>query len=305
MTKTRTINRFLILTLTALVIPYEAGAMELGDIQLNSYLNQSLKAQITVQPSEGNDMDKVHIGLAPQAAFDKAGITRSSALDLIKFQLMKEKDGKSIIKLTSQKPIKEPFLDFILEMSSPKEHVMREYTVLLDAPVNSPETAPPADAGVATTPSGQAAAGPATRLQDASSPASSPAIATRSIEPKLTPDGYGPTMRPNTLWVIAQALRPDESVSIEQEMLALVNKNPEAFYHSNVNELKAGYFLHKPDKALIMQVSKTDAAREVKLEYQRWLQSKQGQPSSAAVAAPKSDTGDGEPKAKSMDPDAT
>jgi pilus assembly protein FimV len=103
---------------------------------------------------------------------------------------------------------------------------------------------------------------------------SSPAIAPRSIEPKLTHDGYGPTMRPNTLWYIAEAMHPNISSSIPQVMLAIVKKNPEAFYNNNVNALKAGYVLRIPDKDLIDQISEADADKEVKLQYQRWMHSK-------------------------------
>lgn len=303
---TSAIKRSFILTVATLAIPYEASAMELGDIKLNSYLYQSLQAQINVPPAEENQMRNAHIGLAPRTEFEKAGITRSAALNLIKFKLAKDKDGNPIIQLTTQQPVKEPFLDFILEVTWPKGHLMREYTVLLDTPVNPREAVSPTEARAATPPSENAATGSAAQLQAAaSSAASSPAVATHSIEPKLTPNGYGPTMRPNTLWDIAKALRPDESVSIEQVMLALVKKNPEAFYHNNVNELKAGYILHTPDKALIMQVSEVDADREVKLQYQRWLQSRNGKLPSAAVATSKSSDAETKPATKIMAADAT
>lgn len=302
---TSAMKRSFILTLTTLAIPYGANAMELGDIKLNSYLYQSLQAQISVQPSEGNEMRDARISLAPRTDFEKAGITRSAALDHIKFRLEKDKDGKPIIQLTTQGPVKEPILDFIVEMTWPKGHLTREYTVLLDTPANSQQAAPPSEARVAIPSSENAATGSAAQLQEASSAASSSAVANRSIEPKLTPDGYGPTMRPNTLWDIAKALRPDESVSIEQVMLALVKKNPEAFYHNNVNELKAGYFLHTPDKALIMRVSEADAGREVKLQYQRWLQSRKGKLPSAAVATSNPSDAEAKPLRKTMAADAT
>ena len=87
-------------------------------------------------------------------------------------------------------------------------------------------------------------------------------------------------MHPDTLWPIAKAVRPDPWVN-EQVMLALVKENSEAFYNANVNELKAGYVLHIPDIAMIKQVSEADAEQEVKLQYQRWVQSRQGAQSPA------------------------
>jgi len=254
-----------ILTQIALFAPYQVDAQELGDIDLNSYLNQSLNAQISMTSAEVGGLDEARIGLASTTDFEKAGIKRLAVLDLIKFKLVKGVDGKEVIQLTTQEPIKEPLLDFILEVTLPKGRLMREYSVLLDPPVAIRETASPAQASVMDASEGRV-------MSDRTAP--SPVTATRSIEPKLTHDGYGPTMRPNTLWYIAEAMHPDVSTSIPQVMLALVKKNPGAFYNNNVNALKAGYFLRIPDSDLINQISEADADKEVKLQYRRWLHSK-------------------------------
>jgi pilus assembly protein FimV len=263
-----------VLTQIALFAPYQAGAQGLGDIELNSYLNQSLDAQISVTPAKAGELDEARIGLASKTDFEKAGIKRRAVLDLIKFKLVKSMDGKQAIKLTTQEPIKEPLLDFILEVTWPKGRLLREYSVMLDPPVTTQETAPPAQTSVMGASEARTMNSRAGLQQVTASTAPSPAIATRSIEPKLSNHGYGPTMRPNTLWDIAEAMRPDTSASIEQVMLAIVKKNPEAFYNNNVNALKAGYILRIPDKGLISQVSEADATKQVKLQYQRWQQSK-------------------------------
>jgi pilus assembly protein FimV len=263
-----------VLTQIALLTSYRAGAEALGDIELNSHLNQSLNAQISVTSADAGRLDEARIGLASETDFEKAGIKRRAVLNLIKFKLVKGANGEQTIELTTQEPIKEPLLDFILEVRLPNGRLTREYSVMLDPPATTQESSSPAQASVMGTPAERAASG-RTALQKVSvSTAPSLALPTRSIEPKLTDHGYGPTMRPNTLWDIAEAMYPDTSASTQQVMLAIVKKNPEAFYNKNVNALKAGYFLRIPGKDLINQISKADADKEVTLQYQRWRQSR-------------------------------
>jgi len=266
-----TMKRFFVLSQIALLAPCVAVAQELGDIEVNSHLNQSLNARISVTPAQAGELDTARIGLASDADFERAGIKPRPVLDAIKFKFVKDTDGKQFIELSTQKPIKEPLLDFIVEVTLPDSRLMREYSVFLDPPV-TPQAPPSSPHTVAmtsrTVPSQKTSATPP-----------SPVIATRSIEPKLTRSGYGPTMRPNTLWDIAKAMYPDTSASTQQVMLAIVKGNPEAFYDKNVNALKAGYFLHTPGKNLINQISAADAEKEVTLQYQRWRQYKRQQSS--------------------------
>jgi pilus assembly protein FimV len=269
-----TVKWMLVLTQIALFTPYRAGALTLGDIELNSYLNQSLNARISVTSTETGEWDEAHIGLAPEADFEKAGIQHRAVLDLIKFKIIKTLDGNQAIELTSREPIKEPLLDFILEVTLPNGHLIREYSVMLNPSTVAQEPSSPALASVMGAPKEGVMNNDAAPLQITESTIASPAPPSRSIEPKLTEQGYGPTMRPNTLWDIANAMYPDTSASTQQVMLAIVKGNPEAFYDNNVNALKAGYFLHTPGKDLINQISATDAEKEVTLQYQRWLQSK-------------------------------
>jgi len=65
---------------------------------------------------------------------------------------------------------------------------------------------------------------------------------------------YGPVDTGKTLWSIAEEVRPDESVTIKQMMVALLRANPEAFEGENVNKLKRGSVLRIPgrDEASIL-----------------------------------------------------
>ena len=289
----RTVIGIFTLLLLTLLAPYRAGALGLGDIKLSSYLNQPLKAQIGLLPAQAGELDDTKIGLAPNDAFERAGIERRDVLDQLNFKVVKGADGRPVIQVTSQQPIKEPFLDFILQVTWPNGRLLREYTVLLDPPVTTPESAPPIQPAVSATTTVPAetatqAAAPAPVAGEAGAvpeAAAAAGIPTRSIDAKLTHDAYGPTQRTDTLWSIAKTVRPNGSVSVQQVMLALVKNNPDAFYNDNVNTLKAGYVLRLPDLALINQVDEAQAIREVKHQYQQWQDMKAGKLPATGAAA--------------------
>jgi len=202
-----------VLTQIALLSPHPANAQALGEIEVDSHLNQSLNARISVTSAEADELDGARIGLASEADFEKAGIERRAVLNGIQFKLVKGIDGGHSIELTTQESIKEPLLDFIVEVALPNGRLIREYSVMLDPPAAGHETAAPTKTSLMGAPHESAMNSDTAPQQMAVSPAPSPAIPARSIEPKLTDDGYGPIMRPNTLWDIAEAMHPDPSAS--------------------------------------------------------------------------------------------
>jgi len=61
----------------------------------------------------------------------------------IKYDVVLRGPGAPYVKLSSERPVREPFLNFILEAQWPSGKLLREYTVLLDLPVFSDEPAAP------------------------------------------------------------------------------------------------------------------------------------------------------------------
>jgi len=83
-------------------------------------------------------------------------------------------------------------------------------------------------------------------------------------------DTYGPVAAGETLWSIAQYARPDESVSMNQMMLALLHANPDAFIDQNINRLKKGAILRIPGNEEALAVAAVDAAERVREQMQAW-----------------------------------
>jgi len=234
-------------------------ALGLGDIALKSALNQPLKAEVELLSATGSELDDLNVMIASAQAFARAGIERPLFFNRLKFKVTHNTEGKPVILITSREVVREPFLDFLLEMTWSKGRLLREYTVLVDPPVTMPAPPPVTRPPVSQPTPAPVASSLAPTVSRVASPAS------------VSQDEYGPTRRNDTLWGIANSVRPDHGVSVEQMMLALLHANPEAFMNGNINNLKAGYVLHIPGREEITSISRRAARRETRAQYTAWL----------------------------------
>jgi pilus assembly protein FimV len=84
-------------------------------------------------------------------------------------------------------------------------------------------------------------------------------------------DGETYTVQRNdTLWEIAQQMRPSSAMSIQQVMLAIQRYNDSAFIGGNINRLKAGAELSLPTAEMIRELSAREAISEVREQNQQW-----------------------------------
>lgn len=237
-------------------------ALGLGEIELNSSLNQPLDAELELLSATDAELQELKIQVGSAEAFSKAGIERPLFLSKLKFEVTRKADGTAVVRVTSSDVVREPFLDFLLELSWSKGRLLREYTILVDPPVTMPAPAPAiqAPAQAAAPRSVAPVTAPSRRVRH-----------TAELPPvSVTPGEYGPTRRNDTLWNIALQVRPDTSVSVEQTMQGLLRANPEAFVNNNINDLKAGYVLRVPTREEMTSISRTEAVRESRAQYSAW-----------------------------------
>jgi len=109
-------------------------ALGLGDIEMRSALNQPMNAEIRLTSVQPGEADGMIVKLASPDAFSRAGIERTSALTDLRFSV-DASSGTPVIRISSSRPVVEPFLNFLLEVDWPAGRMVREYTVLLDPPV--------------------------------------------------------------------------------------------------------------------------------------------------------------------------
>jgi pilus assembly protein FimV len=270
----------LALGLISLMMSSAAYALGLGDIHVRSGLNQPLEAEIELIAVRPEEQDNISVSLASTEAFAQAGVERPFLLTSLYFRVLQKPDGKPYIRVFSQEPIKEPFLNYLIEVNWPNGRLLKQYTLLLDPPTFV-RAAPPAIKAPAA---GPVPAGTPPETAPAAETQISPAPQTAGVTGADAGAEYV-VQRADTLSTLANRLRPDNSVTIEQMMLALFEANPEAFLHQNINGLKAGYTLRIPDLNEIAGLSQTDALREVKQQYARWNNIKSARADAAGTAA--------------------
>lgn len=241
-------------------------ALGLGEAEVSSSLNQPLVAEIDLLSTGGLTDAEILPGLATREEFLKAGIDRVYFLSDIRFEVKPGDNGEPKIVLTTKKPVREPFLNFLVEVIWPSGRLLREYALLIDPPVYAE------DKPIAATPASVAA--PAPVVQSAPVPSSAATssstgdnVAVRSVRPQSGAlsgnESYGPTGSNDTLWDIATKVRPDRGVSPQQVMLAIQDLNPDAFIGNNINKLKTGQILRIPTRDQMASRSSSQAINEV------------------------------------------
>lgn len=393
----RTVRAILLGTALA-AVPTISYALGLGALKVKSALNEPLNAEIDFTSISKKELSKLTVALAPRQDFNAAGVDRAPYLGDVKFALSKRLNGQPFVQLTSEQPIREPFLHFLVQVEWAGGRLVREFTALIDPPtlfagaapsVQVPDQAPlpepvqePMPMMAALPPGGTVPATPepAAPLPESSSgsldvptlppPAASepsttmaaahPAGAERghaaadapmttSSEDPLGPPRLGdpnvaisaetgwpiattgpvelaaaadaqaaepivptplasvaPVMAPSaptsmaapmpapmpvaggdwanttryqvkrgdTLWGIAQQIRVDPTLSLEQVIMALYEANRDAFFGNNVNNVWAGEVLLIPERLEVENLS-TGRARQVFLaQYNEWQEYK-------------------------------
>jgi pilus assembly protein FimV len=269
------------LTVVSLLAPVSGYSLGIGDIRVRSALNQNLSAEISLVAAHGENPSNIKVSLAPPEKFDEAGVPWSYFLSKIKFQPIVKPNGSMVIKVTSREALKEPFLNFLLEVSWPKGNLYREFTVLVDPPAEyqAPtyqEPAYPQTSGYENNPPQQEDYVPRHR------PARHTARPQRSSSGGRS--GQIVTRRNDTLWNVAERTRGGD-VSVEQMMIALYEKNPHAFYQQNVNALSAGKRLQIPEKSVVQQTSRQEALAEFGRQNDAWNNNRSGIPSGESQLA--------------------
>jgi pilus assembly protein FimV len=213
-------------------------AIGIGDMTVTSYINQPLQGTIAVLQPDGLVESEVVASLASPDDFDRLGLERHYSLNSLRFAADFSRSSRPVITVTTDDPVLEPYLSFLLELKWPEGRVLREYTVFLDLPPRRSSKSPSDVNGRGAQRFGEVAI-----------------------------DQY--RVAPNdTLGGIAAALKPAE-LTIDQMMLAIKAANPDSFMRDNINGIRVGVVLAIP--AVFSDVpSARVASREVANEWDRW-----------------------------------
>ncbi|NER80380.1 MAG: LysM peptidoglycan-binding domain-containing protein, partial [Leptolyngbya sp. SIO1D8] len=219
-----------------------AGALELGDIEVQSYLGQPLRASVAYALGPNEALADYCISLAPG--------TTLNGLPAVNRARITVTDG--VIAITGNTPIREPLMSARLSIQCPyTPNIARDYMLFID-PAGAAE---PVQARAAVTPAAPTA--PA-RAPEAPRPAirqTPPATAERN-RPAVASGTLYRVQPGDSLSAIAQRLEGRE-VGLWQAVNAIFAANPEAFIGNDPNRLKAGSLLQIPTTAMLGDGSAT------------------------------------------------
>ncbi len=259
------LRKFLIfLTVLLVFLPFSAWPVGLGNIEIFSAIGQPLDAEVPIIELGNVPLSDIRVGFANGNVFKQFNIPFPTYFRTIEFHPAISSRGRPVIHITSSHGISVPFLRFLVQLRWPQGQLVREYTVLLDPRGYRRPRKPPKRFyyKAPRTNTRKYLANPVSNYVEPEAEKNENAITTTGV--------YGPTSADDTLIKIARKARPDNSVSIDQTMVAIFRANPKAFINGNINELKSGERLILPTLAQIKAIDEDTAKREVQKEDKQW-----------------------------------
>jgi len=249
-------------------------ALGLGNISVESYLNQPLQARIALIVRADDDLSSATVGLASADDFALIGANREAISVPLRFDLDQDDSG-AVILVTSEQAVKDPVIRLIVEVKWANGRLLREYTVFLDPPSFSAKAPSPVvdergKTPVATAPESAEWVSSDTSGRSDSSAAKSGGTQTARVA--AGSDEYGPVKSGDTLWAIAADWSRGTGLDMNTVMLAIQRNNPEAFIHGNVNLLKKGAILRLPQLDEVRQIGVNSAREEISQQNREFSQ---------------------------------
>jgi pilus assembly protein FimV len=267
-----------------------ASALGLGRLAVQSSLGETLRAEIDVSSLTPEEASNLQVKVASPDAYRVAGVDYNAVLPSTKVVLQRRADGKSFLRVTSDRAVQEPFVDVILEISWSSGRLVREYTMLFDPPATRTQAAAPAAEtsaafAAATGPAERpakggrkvAAAAPPAEGNDVSAPPAAPAAPKRA--PRKAPVAAAPSVavgadsnasevkvrQGDYLTRIATRVQKP-GISLDQMVAALYQANPQAFLNNNINRLKSGVVLAVPDAEAAKAITSAQARQIIQAQ---------------------------------------
>jgi pilus assembly protein FimV len=250
-------------------------ALGLGKLNVQSALGETMRAEIDVTSLTAEEAATLKVRVAPPESYRASGVEYNPVLTATQVQVTRQ-NGRTVLRVSSDRAIQEPFIDVILELTWSSGRLVREYTLLFDPPsLPKPApviTAPPVVAAAPAAPaSSEGVPAPAPAMTTALPripPASAPAPLTVARQPAAAPAPVRPPVAESEYRVRAGdslskvAARTQVSgISLDQMLVGLFRNNPDAFIDGNMNLLKSGAVLQVPSSDALANVSAPEARR--------------------------------------------
>ena len=227
-----------------------ALALALGPISVQSALGEPLRAEIDLPQATASEAETLRVTTAAPETYRAQGMEYSPLVTRVQIEIKRRPNGSAVLRLTSDRPVTEPFVDLVIDANWNTGRLTRSYTMLFDPPtLRKP---PVAVAAMPEAPAARPAPAQPQRAPQVSPPAASAPATAAGTEHSVT------VKAGDTAGRIASAHRP-AGVSLDQMLVALLRANPDAFIQGNVNRIKAGAVLQMPGEAQANAIDKAEA----------------------------------------------
>jgi pilus assembly protein FimV len=262
----------LLLTL-AMTLSGRVDAVGLGDIHVDSALNEPLSAQIEIVGASAEDLVELKAAVADRETFQRYGAEYPAFLSTANFKVARDPEGRPILAVHSDQAFTEPLVSLLVDLRWRHGKLIREYSLLLD-PAGMADTHRAAELAAADT-------------EDAPLPETPPAAAakvaavTQRVEPETAPAAVPHDVRAqgtiahhritgkDTLRGIVRRAGARSESTVQRMMIAIFRANPSAF-EGNINRLRKGATLTMPGAEAWAAISAADARREVQIQMAAW-----------------------------------
>lgn len=123
----RKLQIFAVVFLLMVIAQRGAYPLALSEIKLNSSLNQPLDAIIELISADADELNSLNTIVSRRDG--TIGIQQWPHLQV---ELVRVDQGHSYLKITSEEAVREPILDFLLELDWANGRIKREYSLLID-----------------------------------------------------------------------------------------------------------------------------------------------------------------------------
>jgi pilus assembly protein FimV len=277
-------------TFLLVVYPIMASAVGLGEIVVHSTLNESLSADVPVIDVAAIPLNEIEAKLASIEEFERIGLDRSAYTHLLKFDVIRDKKKATVVHISTQSPMNEPIVTVLFSLTAAGTQLLREYTVFLDPPDYRHGTiVVPVSSRMKVLQQNVVPTKPFLNADVAARTAVP--VEARHVIPKKQPTKSSVSTETyvvkhnDALWTVAGHFTT-EDVSRYQVMLAIFEKNPDAFRKNNGNGLKQNTVLMIPSQQEIAAISREQAIHIFAEQEKRW----RGKSSKVQTVPPKSVT---------------
>jgi pilus assembly protein FimV len=150
------IRKKYLLALVLLTMSAQVPALGLGELQTSSEIGARLDARVPLLAVPDNKTT-LSVRLASPDEYQKRGLVYPEGLKF-HFQVVESEGKPSLIHITSGRPIEDPFVQLLLDVSYPGAQVIKTFNVLLDPPIPATISTPLANLASIPSPAPLAAA---------------------------------------------------------------------------------------------------------------------------------------------------